>query len=96
MKPIILVSILFNVLLLMQCTPSKAGREIPHSQRMTYRPLHTDARFQEPLRFDEMDYPRLHAAIFYATNAARVRRGSAPLAYHPLLERAACAMPAHG
>ncbi len=89
MKPTILLIVLFNLLLLTQCTPFKAVRNIPHNERMAYHPLHADPRFQEPLRFADLDYPRLHAAMFYATNAVRVRRGSTPLTHHPLLEKAA-------
>jgi uncharacterized protein YkwD len=89
MQPIILLTVMFNLFLLMQCTFSKAPEEVPADPRMTYRPLREDSRFQEPLEFAALDYPRLHQALFYATNAVRVRHGLAPLAHHPLLEKAA-------
>jgi len=89
LKPIIVLTVLCNLLWLMQCTFSKAAREIPDDQRVTYRPLYEEPRFQEPLRFAALDYPRLHAAMFYATNAVRVRHDVAPLTSHPLLEQAA-------
>ena len=80
---------MLNFLLLMQCTASTASREIPVDPRMTYRSLREDPRFQEPLQFDALDYPQLHTAMFYATNAVRVRHGLPPLAHHPRLEQAA-------
>ncbi len=89
MKPIILLTVLLHLSCLVQCTFSRAARDISEDQRATYRPLHTEPRFQESLRFAALDYPRLHAAIVYATNAVRVQRRVAPLASHPSLEKAA-------
>jgi uncharacterized protein YkwD len=89
MKPMIVLTVLFTLVLCMQATFSKAARDVPDDQPMAYRSLHEAPRFQEPLRFAELDYPRLHQAMFYATNAVRVRRGLAPLAPHPRLEKAA-------
>jgi uncharacterized protein YkwD len=88
-KPMIVLTVLFTLVLCMQATFSKAARDMPNDQRMTYRSLHDDPRFQEPLQFADLDYPRLHQAMFYATNAVRVRHGLAPLAHHPRLEKTA-------
>lgn len=68
---------------------SEMAQERPDDPRMTYRALYEDPRFQEPLPFAKLDYPRLHAAMLYATNAVRVRHGLAPLARHDKLETAA-------
>src|SRR5688572_14863814 len=89
MKPMILLTVMLNFLLLMQCTSSMASRESPVDPRMMYRSLREDPRFREPLQFDALDYPQLHIAMFYATNAVRVRHGLAPLAHHPRLEQVA-------
>jgi uncharacterized protein YkwD len=48
-----------------------------------------EARFLERLDFTDIDYPRLHAAIFYATNEIRLKRGLTYLEYAPELERSA-------
>jgi uncharacterized protein YkwD len=89
MKPMSLLTILLPVLLLVPSTDAKEPRESSADPRMAYQSLRQDPRFQEPLRFDALDYPRLHTALFYATNAVRVQHGLAPLAYHPRLEQAA-------
>ncbi len=89
MKPTVHLSLLLGFLCLVQCAPIKAPQEVYDLQRMSYRQLYEDPRFQEPLQFSDIDYPRLHAALFYATNAVRASRGAAPLTYHALLEKAA-------
>ncbi len=43
----------------------------------------------EPIDFDAIDFPLLHAAVLYLTNAERAQRGLRPLEYNPALERAA-------
>jgi uncharacterized protein YkwD len=88
MKPIILLTILCHVFMLPDAF-AKTAQAVPDDQRVTYRSLHEDPRFQKAIQFDEIDYPRLHQAIFYATNWVRARHGLAPLAHHPLLEKAA-------
>ena len=45
--------------------------------------------FLEKIDFNNIDYPRLHAAIFYATNEIRRQRKLPVLEYAPQLERAA-------
>jgi uncharacterized protein YkwD len=77
------------VLLLIPYTHVEGARKSTSDPRMAYQSLREDPRFQEPLQFDALDYPRLHTALFYATNAVRVRHGLAPLAPHPQLEQAA-------
>jgi uncharacterized protein YkwD len=44
---------------------------------------------QSAIDFDQIDYPLLHAAVFYLTNFERQTHGLAPLAYHRALESAA-------
>jgi uncharacterized protein YkwD len=43
--------------------------------------------FLEEIDFTAIDYPRLHAAVFYATNEIRVKYKLAELEYAPQLER---------
>ena len=91
MKSFIWLTALFNLLLLMQCTfsTSQTAQKISDDRLVTYRSLHEAPRFQEPLQFAALGYPRLHAAMVHATNVVRVRRGVSPLTAHPLLEKAA-------
>lgn len=49
----------------------------------------TDAAFEEELDFGDVDYPRLHAAIFHATNATRRAHGRKALEPSAHLEDAA-------
>jgi uncharacterized protein YkwD len=44
---------------------------------------------QETIDVQNIDYPLLHAAIFYLTNAERITRNVPPLEHHPSLELAA-------
>lgn len=45
--------------------------------------------FQERLDFQALDYPLLNAAVFFATNEARLRQGMKALPWAPELERSA-------
>lgn len=47
-----------------------------------------DAGFHQPLDFSNIDFGRLNAAVFYATNEARAQNGGRRLRYHPVLEEA--------
>ncbi len=89
MQSVMLLAVLFNVLWLVQCTFSKTVGEVANAPHVTSGPLHEDSRFQAPLEFAELDYPRLHAAMLHATNAVRGQRGMAPLTAHPTLENVA-------
>lgn len=80
---------LLSGLFLAHCTAPNIGWIAADYQRLTYRNFRDDARFQAPLDFDALDYPRLHAAIFYTTNVARVRHNRPVLRYHAFLEQAA-------
>lgn len=57
--------------------------------KYTYRNWSTDRRFQSPIDFDNIDYPLLHAAIFYRTNYERARQGLSALKFNLQLEIAA-------
>jgi uncharacterized protein YkwD len=49
-----------------------------------------DSRYaKQKIRFDDVDYPLLHAAIFYETNRQRVLNGFPPFIHSPSLEKAA-------
>jgi uncharacterized protein YkwD len=58
-------------------------------KRLTYENYRAEKLFHDLLDFDALDYARLHAALFFATNAVRARHSRSVLAYHPLLEQAA-------
>ncbi|RPJ09302.1 MAG: CAP domain-containing protein [Spirochaetaceae bacterium] len=45
--------------------------------------------FLEPINFNKIDYPRLHAAIYFVTNEIRVKNRLATLPHSPNLEIAA-------
>jgi uncharacterized protein YkwD len=81
--------LLFNQCATPSTTPMITSWKPAYYERLTYQSYRTEPLFQESLNFNAIDYPRLHAAIFFATNEARVRYGRDVLAYHPLLERAA-------
>lgn len=80
---------LFCVLVLTSCTASRRSWKVDDYQRLTHRTFHDVAIFHVPLDFDDLDYGRLHAAIFYATNAVRGRHQRSALTHQPLLEQAA-------
>lgn len=46
------------------------------------------AEYHQTLDFEAIDQARLNAAIFHATNEARVKHGRAPVKYSEVLERA--------
>ncbi len=48
-----------------------------------FRPAH------KRLKFTRIDYPLLHAAVFYETNRRRVQEGKKPFRHSPALEKAA-------
>jgi uncharacterized protein YkwD len=48
-----------------------------------------DPRFLKRIDFNDIDYPLLDAAIFYATNEIRIKNGLKPLAHSAALEEAA-------
>jgi uncharacterized protein YkwD len=56
---------------------------------VTLKDFRREPRFLEKIDFDKIDYPRLHAAIFYATNEVRLKFKLRELEYAPELERAA-------
>jgi uncharacterized protein YkwD len=86
-----LALVIGTLLLCTQCAPPStiSAWKPTYYGRLTSQNYRQEALFHEPLTFNTIDYPRLHAAIFFATNAARIRHGRQALGYHPLLERAA-------
>jgi len=78
------------LLVLTRCgAPRQVQWEPSVYTRLTYQNYRAEKLFHDPLDFTSLDYPRLHAVMFFATNAVRVRHGRSVLAYHPLLEQAA-------
>ena len=51
----------------------------------------TNKLFNENINFSNIDYPRLHAAIFYITNEERIKHNLPEVKFHLLLEDAATA-----
>lgn len=58
---------------------------------VTTKNFRDNSLFKETINFSGIDYPRLHAAIFFVTNEARVKNGLPELKYHRLLEESATA-----
>ncbi len=55
----------------------------------TYQNFRENKLFHETIDFDNIDYPRMHAAIFYLTNVERVKKGLMPVEFNLNLEIAA-------
>jgi len=58
-------------------------------QTTTHKNFRSSKLFQQTIAFDQIDYPLLHAAIFFVTNEARVKNKRQPLTFALALERAA-------
>jgi uncharacterized protein YkwD len=58
-------------------------------QKTTYKNFRRNPLFNQLIDFDRIDYPLLHAAIFFMTNEARVRSARHPVEFALELERAA-------
>jgi uncharacterized protein YkwD len=55
----------------------------------THKNFRHNQLFSQTIAFDQIDYPLLHAAIFFVTNETRVKNDRKPLAFAIELERAA-------
>jgi uncharacterized protein YkwD len=58
-------------------------------QTTTHRNFRSNKLFHQIIAFNQIDYPLLHAAIFFVTNEARVKNKRPPLTFALALERAA-------
>lgn len=58
-------------------------------QTTTHKNFRSNKLFQQTIAFDQIDYPLLHAAIFFVTNETRVKNKRPPLAFALALERMA-------
>ncbi len=58
-------------------------------QTTTHKNFRNNKLFQQTIGFNKIDYPLLHAAIFFVTNEARVKNKRPPLTFSFALERAA-------
>jgi len=58
-------------------------------QNTTHKNFRYNQLFYQTIAFDQIDYPLLHAAIFFVTNETRVKNNGKPLAFALELERAA-------
>jgi uncharacterized protein YkwD len=80
---------MLSVLCLTCCSHSTSGWRAEDYKRLTYQTYRHEVIFQLPLDFENIDYARLQAAIFYETNAVRVRHHRSVLTYQPVLEQVA-------
>lgn len=64
----------------------EAGWQYHEYGSYSWKNYTSDARFQATIDFENIDYPLLHAAIFYRTNYERVRHGLKPLGFNFQLE----------
>ena len=81
--------VMFGLLCLAACTRSTSRWDAEDYQRLTHRTFRHEVIFQLPLDFENLDYARLQAAIFYETNAVRVRHHRSVLTHRPVLEQVA-------
>jgi len=51
--------------------------------------LDTSGAFHERIDFEDIDYARINAAVFHATNEARARQGVEPVRHSEILQEAA-------
>ena len=58
-------------------------------QNTTHKNFRQNILFSQPIELDRIDYPRLHATIFFVTNETRVKNRRQALAFAVELERAA-------
>lgn len=58
-------------------------------QKTTHKNFRSNLLFSQTIDFANIDYPRLHAAIFFATNETRDKNKRRPLKFALELERAA-------
>lgn len=58
-------------------------------QTTTHGNFRNNKLFQQAIVFNQIDYPLLHAAIFFVTNEMRVKNKRAPVTFALALERAA-------
>ena len=90
MKPFLLiVSILFSVTFLGQNTTQKSSWNEQLYKKHTYKNFSKFNKLQDPINIENIDYPLLHAAIFYLTNKERAKRGIKTIIWNFNLEIAA-------
>src|SRR5574342_873505 len=68
---------------------SQTGWRYENYNVTTYKNFRSHPLLQQSIDFDRIDYPLLHAAIFFVTNETRVQNKRKPLAFAIELERAA-------
>lgn len=84
-----------KIMLLLVWVALSGGMTHGESDRWTKESFSTvkdwlsDPRFSQEIDFGSVDYPLLHAAVFFATNDVRRHRGLKVLSWSPELERAA-------
>lgn len=90
MKPFLLIiSILFSVTFLGQNTTQKSSWNEQLYKKHTYKNFSKFNKLHDPINIENIDYPLLHAAIFYLTNNERAKRGIKTIIWNFNLEIAA-------
>jgi uncharacterized protein YkwD len=80
---------LFLVALLFSAGFPQTGWRHSDYKSTTYKNFRDNPLFSQTIDFTRIDYPLLNAAIFFATNEARVENGRKPLPFALELERSA-------
>ena len=87
MKPVLIT---FKIILLVSGNLfSQTSLTKNYYSDLSLKNFRKEPLFQEEINFDSIDYPRLHAAIFFVTNEERVKKNLSFLEYAPELEKAA-------
>lgn len=83
----------FTIVLLFACSlthPQQGGNfNYTIYEKYTHKNYEDHKPFHEEINLEDINYPLLHAAIFFATNEIRAKRKKTVLAFHPKLEKSA-------
>jgi uncharacterized protein YkwD len=84
----VLISV--QLILLVACNLAAQKPHIKnYYSELNLRNFREEPLFHEEIDFENIDYPRLHAAIFFVTNEERVKKNLSFLEYAPELEKTA-------
>ena len=88
-KSILFKSLFIFIFLLNLPFNLSAGWQYSSYKKYTYRNFRNNNLFQQRINYKNIDYPLLHAAIFYVTNEKRIKHGLKALKFTLPLEIAA-------
>lgn len=78
-----------GTLILQNSSTGKSSWDYTEYKQTTYKNFREQKKFHQQMNLDEVDYPLLHAAIFFVTNEVRTNKGLEPLQFNLNLEIAA-------